>query len=130
MSRVEIRVSSNWDRWQTGLRHLDRELGIAVEQVWDATTDVFFDRSQEYAHVLSGDMKDAGRATISHEGRGTIVGTVEYADRGDKKGGVHAVMEEKRGGEHAFLTRAWEATEAMFSRAIPEAWAEVTRSWR
>lgn len=103
------------------------DLGVAMSGrgrlVWKQATDVMFDRSQQYAHVLTGENKASGEAEVDSEGPTTLVGRITYDSD-------HAIYEENRGGEHAFLGRAWEATEATFARALPLAWKAVVESWK
>ena len=119
---VKVKVSANYDRWIAGFRNLDREMATTGRRAWEAATDVMFDRSQSYAHVLTGENKASGHAEVLVEA-GEFIGRIEYDSD-------HAIYENARGGEHAFIDRAWEATEAQFRDAIPEAWAEVVTSWR
>lgn len=119
---VEIRVSANWKAWERGLGSLGQAMGDRGRTIWQQATDVMFDRSQQYAHVLSGDNKESGSAETVVDGN-DLVGRITYDSD-------HAIYEEARGGEHAYLGRAWEATQSTFERAMPKAWKEITESWR
>lgn len=125
-SPVTVKVSANYKRWIAGFAHLDQEAAEAAQTAWEAATDVFFDRSQQYVHVLSGDLKRSGQAEVQVT-KGSLVGRLSYGNDGDVD---YAIYEEERGGTHAYLTRAWEATEAQFSRAFPEAWGKVVAGWK
>jgi hypothetical protein len=96
---------------------------MVAERSWESATETFFDWSQEFAHVVTGEMKGSGRFEVDLDGRLQVVGIVEYDSD-------HAIFEELRGGMHAFLTRAWERTEHEFSEAMPRAWEAVVVSWR
>lgn len=120
-SSVKIKISANWMRWEAGMGNLGREVSDRGRTVWNAATDVMFDRSQQYAHVLSGDNKASGSAETVVEGT-DLIGRITYDSD-------HAIYEEARGGEHAYIGRAWEATETMFRESLPKAWEEVVKSW-
>lgn len=119
---IKVKVSAEWGRWERGFGSVGPSLRTEGRRRWQAVTDVMFDRSQQYAHVLSGDNKASGSASTTASAD-ELVGTIEYDSD-------HAIYEEARGGEHAFIGRAWEATEADFRRAMPETWEAVVKSWR
>lgn len=119
---IKVKVSAEWKAWERGFGSVGPALRSEGRRRWQAVTDVMFDRSQQYAHVLSGDNKASGSASTTATSD-ELVGTIEYDSD-------HAIFEENRGGEHAFIGRAWEATEADFRRTMPETWEAVVKSWR
>ena len=122
MPAVEVRVSANYDRWVSGFGNLKREAIERGKQTWETATEVFFDRTQEYAHVVTGEMKASGHAEVDIDADG-LVGVVAYDSD-------HAVFEERRGGSHALITRGWEATSKMFEESFPQVWSQIVESWR
>lgn len=120
-SGVKVTVSANYRRWQRGFSNLEREIIDKGRDEWTAAMEMFYDRTQEFAHVLTGEMKSSGEVEVTF-GSGEITGTLTYDSE-------HAVWEEQRGGSHAFITRGWEATESMFERAFPDMWSRITESW-
>lgn len=119
---VKVTVSAQWSRWERGMGSLGAGMREEGRRRWRAVTDTMFDRSQQYAHVLSGDNKSSGSYEVE-AGPTQLTGTITYDSD-------HAIYEEARGGEHAYIGRAYEATEAEFSRALPETWEAVVQSWR
>ena len=120
---VEIEISPEWVRWIRGFDRLPVEIMREVAEPWKQAADVMFDRSQQYAHVLTGENKASGvPPEITFEAL-QVVATIEYTSD-------HAIYEERRGGSHAFLTRAFVATERLFESAMPEAWERLVASWR
>lgn len=122
MTTIRMTVSANYGRWKQGFGNIGPEMKTVGVLVWRQATEVMFSRSQEFAHVLSGENKSSGSFDAGVEGD-ELVGTIEYDSD-------HAIYEERRGGSHAFLGRAWEATEKTFADALPEAWEAVVRSWK
>jgi hypothetical protein len=119
---ITVKVSSQWTRWERGMGSLSTAMRTEGRRRWQAVTDVMFDRSQGYAHVLSGENKASGSSDTTATAT-ELVGTIEYDSD-------HAIYEEARGGSHAFIGRAWEATEADFRRTMPETWEAVVNSWK
>ena len=119
---VRVTVSPTWDRWVAGFGHLEAEMNATALRTFTQANEVFFDRSQANAHVLSGENRASGSASV-HAVVGEILARVQYDSD-------HAIYEEARGGSHAFIGRAWEQTEVMFRGALPEAWGKVVSSWR
>jgi len=115
------KVSARWQRWGAGFGHIGREFGSPAERAWEQATETMFDFSQQYAHVVTGEMKGSGSFEVDATGR-EVTGRVVYDSD-------HAIFEEERGGSHAFLTRAWESTEREFSESMPRAWEAVVDSW-
>lgn len=118
---VEVRVTANYDRWVSGFGNIQREAIEHGRDAWEAATEVFFDRTQEYAHVVTGEMKASGKAEVDIDADG-LVGIVAYDSE-------HAIFEEHRGGNHALITRGWEATEQMFRESFPQIWHDIVMSW-
>lgn len=120
MANVRVQVPQEFRRWVEGLTG-----GIPVTAeaalLWTAVGETMFIKTQEFVHVLSGDLKASGRlvetqvdghlATFEIEYGGTATGThtVDYAP-----------YEIARGGTHDFPARAARATEEMFEGAVSD----------
>lgn len=119
---VTIKISANYERWIRGFDNVGLEVQVAGERRWKQATEVLYDRTQSFVHVLSGDLKDSGDVEMEM-GAGQLIGRVAYDM-------PYAAAEEARGGSHAYLARGWQATENVFARALPEAWGDVVATWR
>lgn len=117
-NRIRIVADETWYKWISGLASLK-----APEESWAAAADIMFDYSQEYVHVITGNLKASGRVE-THADAGSVVAAVVYG------GGVvdYSLTEERRGGSHAYLTRAWQSTEEVFQGALGEAVDEMWES--
>lgn len=120
---VEVTISPEWDEWTRGFDRLPVEILAAVERPWQAAADLMFDKSQQFAHVLSGEMKASGEPAEVTIKPLEVVATIEYTSD-------HAIYEERRGGSHAYLTRAFAETSRMFEEALPAAWEALVVGWR
>lgn len=116
---AKFTISDEWGIWTAKMERLSKGVSEEFVDEWTATSELFFSRSQDYAHVLSGDMKASGRLKVSVESP-QLLTEVEYTV-------PYAAYEHDRGGSHAYLARAWESTESLMSQAFPEAWE---RMWR
>jgi hypothetical protein len=119
---ITVKMNGSLDRWIKGFATVDAGLQIEVLHAWKTATDLFFDRTQEYAHVLTGEMKQSGSAEVEANPR-QVVGRVQYDS-------PHALYEEARGGSHALITRGWEAAAGTYQRALPDSWEALRASWR
>ncbi len=94
---------------------------VAVRE-WQAVNDVYFSRTQQYAHVLSGDMKRSGRQETRTAGRQIITETVYGGVSGSQGRPVdYAIYEIRRGGSHDFIGRALNATATTFQQGLQDA---------
>ena len=110
--RIEV---SNLDFWVKGLTAA--EVGPGAVAVWSAAVDVWFSKTQQYVHVISGDLKSSGEQDVTLHGR-VIEGALTYSGGPDRS---YAVYEIRRGGAHDFLTRGFVATQKIFQRALVDA---------
>ena len=119
--QVEIAVTSQLDKWLLHLSQMDGEFGEEAMRHWKAANDVFYDKTQQYVHVDSGDLKASAKREYEQD-RGEVTAYLMYeAD--------YAIYEEKRGGSHAYMTRGWNATEEMFAEAMPLAFESLVKKW-
>jgi len=97
-----------------------------MERRWRQATDVFFDRTQQYVHVVSAELKASGRMDTFSDQR-NIVGQVSY---GGTAACDYAVYEFARGGDHDALTRGFAAAERVFRSSLAAMLSEEAGSWR
>lgn len=130
-TRVRFSVGGAYAGWLRGLDRLPEEAAREAETEWQVSTELLFDRSQQYAHILSGDMKATGRYDVQADGL-TVVGEVVYggAVAGTDTVVDYAWYEHQRGGDHAYLLRAFEAVQPLMRATLPDVWAAVVSSWR
>jgi hypothetical protein len=119
---VQVIVPREIAVWERGFRYLAGEVAARGVPTWQAATEVFFEATQRYVHVITGQLKASGRMAVRAEGD-QIVGEVAYEAH-------YAVYEFRRGGAHDALTRGWETAEATYRTAMGELWTEVVASWR
>ena len=118
-----VTITPNFEKWIVGMDRLPIELEGVVERPWRAAADVMFDRSQQYVHVITGELKSSGKAAAVKVGPGEVTAEIEYD-------APYAIYEEQRGGSHAYLTRAFQSTSDLFEHALPKAWEELVATWR
>lgn len=127
---AKIIVPDQFRAWEAGFTSLPDDLEQVVELHWRIATDLFYDRTQQAVHVISGDLKTSGRSDVYSQGQ-TVVGDVIYGGVQGTEGPVdYALEEEERGGDHAFMSRGWDGAQRVFDEALPLAWREVVGSWR
>lgn len=124
MGDVEFVEPPNWGSWVRGFKDLGRK-AAAADTARTMALNLFFARTQQYVHIISGDLKRSGKVTKSWSG-GVWVGEVQYGSTDVD----YAHAEIARGGSHDFVGRAWESTEAIMAKAIGSTWGEITDSWR
>ena len=118
---IEVNVSDSFERWAEGFSHLERDLLDEAKETWRDATEYMFSASQDYVHVLSGQLKASGVASVDVDA-GEVVGRVEYlAD--------YAIYEHARGGSHAFLQLAYLDAQSTFENALAETWERTTGNW-
>jgi hypothetical protein len=110
--RVTITVDDTWRRWMRASDEFG-EVTPGMVAEWQQIVDVFFDRSQDAVHVVTGALKASGHAESSAEGT-QIVGTVEYGGNGVD----YAIAELMRGGTHDYLSTAYEKTSQQFRKGL------------
>lgn len=117
-----LMISGELNRWIVGMAVASEAAAQVGKRRWQAATDVMFDRSQAYVHVISGELKASGYAEADVDGS-DLHGMVIYeAD--------HAMPEHDRGGEHAYLQLAANDTMELFEQALPGIWRDVVMAWR
>ena len=122
---VTVTVSKELADWVKGLSNFD--LGDPAMEQWQAANDVFFERTQRFAHIISGDMKRSGRMETSIEGK-QIIGETTYGGVTGTKGPVdYTVYELARGGSHDFIARALASTTSTLQDGLYEAIVEQMR---
>lgn len=102
--------------WDGMMDALDRLAALPRGQteLWEQTTERFYDRSQQYVHVDSVNLKLSGRhhtVRVVHR----VMGEVVY---GGTHGVDYAVYEFARGGNHDALGRAFRAVSATYAKTI------------
>jgi hypothetical protein len=122
-SRITIE-ESGLDAWISGLEKFG-DADADAEIRWRQATEVFFDRSQQAVHVISGDLKGSGEMNTSRTLR-TLVGEVVYGDTPECD---YAAYEFARGGSHDALQIAYVATERVFEQTLAEIMEDEVASW-
>lgn len=111
-TRVEIIGLDKWIAEFDRLANPDPEALIR----WHQATEVMFDRSQQFVHVITAALKQSGRMDV-RETRNTLHGEITY---GGTAACDYAVYEFARGGSHDALARAFEVTQATFLKTLGE----------
>lgn len=124
-SRIRFVVPPEWRAWRQGFGDMEKQAIKYGFVLWQAATEVFFDRTQEAVHILSGDLKRSGEMSVRPYGR-TIVGEVTYGNEEVD----YAPYEIARGGSHDFMTIGWSRAEQVFDSALPNVWENIVRGWR
>ncbi len=104
-----VEVSHELSDWMTALDGAGRPQPEAVA-AWTAGVEVFFGATQDVVHVVSGDLKRSGHASVAVVGP-EMVGTVEYDAE-------YAMDEILRGGDHDFMQRGFEQVQGVFESAL------------
>jgi hypothetical protein len=112
------------DRWIGGLERLDQP-DMLDEAAWEQATEVFFGRTQELVHVISGGLKSSGRRKTDREGD-RIVGEVSYGGTPECD---YAVYEFRRGGSHDALGRGAEVTNRLYEATLAKIVADKVGRW-
>lgn len=121
--RVVVSVPREFMAWQEGFAHLPQNMGLEGATVWELASEVFFDRTQEFVHVVTGRLKRSGRRLPVEVSGGQLTSGVEYT-------APYAEIEFGRGGDHDAIQRAWVASQELFDAAFPLMWEKVVSSWR
>lgn len=129
-NEVKVVVPAQFEAWVSGFQSMPGDFMRVAEDHWAVAMDLFFDRTQDAIHIVSGDLKASGRSAVRREGN-NIVGELTYGGVMGTKGMVdYAMEEEDRGGEHAYISIGWQQAQASFDRAMPMMWEEVIAGWR
>lgn len=119
--RFTVDVSDEIERWTSGLGRLADVSGGKAE--WRAANDVFFSKTQQYVHVISGDLRTSGVLDVNDVGP-TIVATITYGGVEGTQGPVDYAAEEiARGGDHDFIGKAFGETTNILKAAVGAAMA-------
>lgn len=119
---AKFTVSADLGRWISGTRRFEQDMHDEVRRQFAAANDVFYDKTQQYVHVETGNLKSSGKREYEEE-RGEVTALLVYDTD-------YAIYEENRGGSHAYMSRGWQAAESTFERAMPEAFERVVGKWR
>lgn len=114
------------DGWIDGLDRLSRGVGEHQVAEWRYATERFYDHTQRFAHVLSGDMKASGRFALDPRGQ-QIEGSVTYGGTPDCDYAVYEML--GRGGEHNALQRGYLANIDAFEQALVDGIAAEIDGW-
>lgn len=115
-SRKRLGKSIEVHGWQGMLDALDRiaDLPRGQTELWEQATERFYDRTQQYVHVDTVNLKRSGRHSttrIVHR----VIGEVVY---GGTHGVDYALYEFARGGNHDALGRGFNAVRATYAKTI------------
>lgn len=122
MTSADVSITPNFLQWADVFDSLGQIATNEARSVWEEFGQAFFDRTQEYAHVITGEMKASGHLDVGGEGLETSI-EVHYDAEYTK-------YELARGGSHDFMTRGWQASRADFEQAMPRIWTAVQAHWR
>lgn len=111
--------ASGLDGWTAAMAADVTEVGA---EEWRTATDLFFGRTQERVHVVTGALKASGASDVLTDGE-TVVGLVEYG------GGLvdYALAEQRRGPEHDYLNPAFVDAQADFETALQRTFERVMK---
>lgn len=113
---VSVTVSDDLAKWVNGLS--DFEIGDPALEQWQQVADVFFERTQRFVHIISGDLKTSGKEEVSVD-RKTVNADTTYGGVFGTRGPVdYAVYELANGGAHDFFTRALTSTASEFQDGL------------
>lgn len=119
--KATFKVPKEWHRWTRTMANLPAELA-AQSEFWETATEVFFARTQQATHVITGDLRASGDMQVEAD-NSSITGTVTYGG-----GNVdYAEYERQRGGTHDFFATSWEASAETFSAMMEQIYEAVWR---
>lgn len=113
--RGKVVFDQTYRDWISGLKDMDSLDGEAIA-IWEQATENFFGRTQEYAHILTGAMKESGRYQMQVGGL-RIDGEVIYGNAE----AFYTVYELARGGDHDFFELAMNDVESHFQEQFERA---------
>jgi hypothetical protein len=105
-----IRVGGAWETWRKATRTFDSSGGL---DEWEQVTEKFFDATQEVVHVITGQLRNSGKVSVTEQS-GRFQGEVEYT-------ASYAAEEFGRGGPHDALQRGYELVQGEFEPAVQRA---------
>lgn len=105
-----IKLGGAWPNWRRAATTFQMDGGV---EEWEAATERYFDATQEVVHVITGQLRDSGKVSVTTEGT-RFVGEVEYS-------APYAAEEFGRGGPHDALQRGWEMVRDEFPKAASNA---------
>jgi|SRR5690606_35238765 len=126
MPRRHVDIIGALDGWISGMDRLGERVGEHQVAEWRYATERFYDRTQQYVHVLDGNLKTSGRCAVDPH-RLDIEGSVTYGGTPECD---YAIYEFGRGGNHDALTRGFVANVETFEQAIVDGIAAEIDSWR
>lgn len=118
-NEARFETGPTWAKWVKNFQHLERE-GLDEESAaeWLQATEIMFDRTQQLVHIISGDLLDSGRVSITDRDKLSIESTITYGGTMGTEGPVdYATYEIARGGNHDFLTDGYQQSQAKLQRA-------------
>lgn len=129
---IKIDMGHKLPHWGRGFDRLDGPIPDGAVKEWTEACEVFFGATQQYAHVLSGDMVSSGRLSMSR-GLSEIEGLIEY--NGGRRSNAkpwwkhqeidYTQYEVARGGSHDFFRRALVKTRDHMTEAAGKALGEA-----
>lgn len=129
---IDPRSIDQIDRWAQGFEHMDRDLVEHVLVEWQTASDVMYEYTQEFAHVLTGAMKADSDGAVVSVRHGSVEAEITYGPWRDETGAPtkpYALYEIGRGGDHDFMTRGFVAAERDFGDALPRAFHRYVESF-
>jgi hypothetical protein len=116
---------SGLDRWQTALARMGQP-GRDARDEWQRATEVFYNRTQEHTHIITGRLIASGRYEVEQHGD-TLEGIVTYGGTEE----VHyAAAEFARGGSHDALLIGFLEAQRHFVRALLRIMEREATGWR
>jgi hypothetical protein len=112
---IKIKLGGAYGGWERGMARLEGPVPEKARREWHEGCEVYFGATQQYAHVLSGDMVSTGRLDMDH-GESEVTGTISYGgEHGHATGQMvdYVWYEVRRRGSHDFFRRA-------LTRSIPQ----------
>lgn len=120
--QATIKVPKEFAQWIAGFEQLGEQAQEVGLLHWRVATDIFFDRTQQFVHVLTSNLKSSGRSSV-RVSNGRVTGTLRYGGANVR----YAIIEEERGGDHAYLSRGWEASQATFQKTMGQVFEATAR---
>jgi hypothetical protein len=116
---------SGLDRWIAGFEATAKSRPSEEALLrWGQATEEMYDRSQEYVHIITGDLFLSGERDTAKSGW-RLVGTVSYGG----PEAPYAEYEFGRGGDHDALLRAYVATHDTFEKTLAVIMEEEVQRW-
>jgi len=133
MARSSVRFvqDDTFAHWLSSFRKLKdgEKLPASAVREWRAANEVLFSHTQQYAHVLSGDMKSTGNLEVELGESGlTIDADLSYGGPASSGEDVdYTVYELRRGGSHDFFARALKQSTSILEEGVGHAMIELMR---